>query len=153
MCPQIIPGFWKCPRCETVDDIYYALRHTGSVGIGPIVDVGEFNVAAGISKGVEKRVAICKQCGERADYFEERKIYSDSEKLEYAKQELFVLPFIMVIVVLIFIGVCIWFPNSWPVGIKIVTLIVLALGLIGGVIQFKEELDNSRKYKKQDRQA
>jgi hypothetical protein len=148
MCPQVIPGFWKCPRCEIVDDIYFALRHTGSVGIGPIVDMGDFNVASGVSKSVENRVALCKQCGERADYYEEQKIYSDQEKLKHSKSELLVLPFIALIIVLIFIAVFIWFPNSWPAGIRLVALIFLAFGFLGGAVQFNEELKKYYKYKK-----
>lgn len=74
--PTTIPGYHLCPRCNG-RDIYFAKRTVGQ--IGNIIDLpnGVSNPAVGYN--VERKVALCRECGERADWI--------PEKIEYTKEE------------------------------------------------------------------
>lgn len=49
-------------------------------------EVGDFDIAGGVAKSIEKDVALCRSCGERAKWINEVRIYSNEEE---NKAELF----------------------------------------------------------------
>ena len=81
----ITPGYHECPRCLT-RDVYFAKRAVGQVG--NLMDLPEGIANPKIGFDIEKDVAICRACGERANWIPEKTEYSDSEKKErYAKSQ------------------------------------------------------------------
>ena len=79
------PGYHECPRCLT-HDVYFAKRAVGQVG--NFIDLPEGITNPKIGFDIEKDVAICRDCGERANWIPEKTEYSDSEKKErYAKSQ------------------------------------------------------------------
>jgi hypothetical protein len=81
----ITPGYHECPRCLT-RDVYFAKRAVGQVG--NLIDLPEGIANPKIGFDIEKDVAICRACGERANWIPEKTEYSDSEKKErYAKSQ------------------------------------------------------------------
>lgn len=79
MSPQITPGYWICPRCDS-KDTYFAPRIVGQVGVARPFEIGEFDVAGGVARSVEKDVALCRTCGERAKWINEVRVYSKEEE-------------------------------------------------------------------------
>ena len=79
------PGYHECPRCLT-RDVYFAKRAIGQVG--NLMDLPEGVANPKIGFDIEKDVAICRACGERANWIPAKTEYSDSEKTErYAKSQ------------------------------------------------------------------
>ena len=81
----ITPGYHECPRCLS-RDVYFAKRAVGQVG--NLMDLPEGIANPKIGFDIEKDVAICRACGERANWIPEKTEYSDSEKkARYAKSQ------------------------------------------------------------------
>jgi hypothetical protein len=78
--PKVTPGFHQCPRCLN-QDIYFAKRSTGTVG--NIIDLPQGVANPKMGLDIEKEVAICRDCGERANWIPEKREYSEKEK-EYS---------------------------------------------------------------------
>jgi hypothetical protein len=78
MVPITTPGYHQCPRCAS-RDIYFAARSAGT--IGNIVDLPNGMANPAIGYQMEKKVALCRACGERADWFAEKIEYSEEEKI------------------------------------------------------------------------
>jgi hypothetical protein len=78
MSPTITPGYWQCPRCNSTDH-YFAPRVVGQVGVANPMQIGENEFAGGIARSVEKDVALCRSCGERAKWIPEVRTYSAEE--------------------------------------------------------------------------
>lgn len=85
MSPNIVPSYWECPRCNERDNSYLAPRVVGQVGMARGFDIGDNEMAGGISRAVEKEVQLCKSCGERVKFFPEVVTYSDEESRERGK--------------------------------------------------------------------
>lgn len=79
MSPQITPGYWICPRCDS-RDTYFAPRVVGQVGMARPFEIGNVDMAGGVARNVEKDVALCKECGERSKWVPEVRIYSPEEQ-------------------------------------------------------------------------
>ena len=79
MSPQITPGYWKCPRCDS-RDTYFAPRVVGQVGMARPFEIGDVDLAGGVARNVEKDVALCKECGERSKWIPEVRVYSAEEQ-------------------------------------------------------------------------
>jgi hypothetical protein len=73
------PGFYECPRCLK-RDIYFAKRQVGQ--IGNLMDLPEGIANPAVSLGVEKDVALCRECGERANWTPEKVEYTDEEIIQ-----------------------------------------------------------------------
>jgi hypothetical protein len=81
----VTPGYHECPKCLT-HDVYFAKRAVGQVG--NFIDLPEGITNPKIGFDIEKDVAICRACGERANWIPEKTEYSDAEKKErYAKSQ------------------------------------------------------------------
>ena len=69
-----------------INDVYFAKRAVGQVG--NFIDLPEGITNPKIGFDIEKDVAICRDCGERANWIPEKTEYSDAEKKErYAKSQ------------------------------------------------------------------
>jgi hypothetical protein len=84
MSPQITPGYWICPRCDS-RDTYFAPRVVGQVGMARPFEIGNVDMAGGVARNVEKDVALCKECGERSKWVPEVRIYSSEEQKRMSK--------------------------------------------------------------------
>lgn len=73
---QVYEGYHECPRCKE-RDIYFAKRQFGQ--IGNLIDLPQGVTNPALSMGVEKDVALCRNCGERATWFPERVEYTPEE--------------------------------------------------------------------------
>ena len=71
------PGFYECPRCLK-RDIYFAKRVVGQ--IGNIIDLPQGVTNPKFGLDVEKDVALCRECGERANWIPEKVEYTESEQ-------------------------------------------------------------------------
>lgn len=78
MSPTVTPGYWQCPRCNSTDH-YFAPRIVGQVGMANPIQIGENDFALGGARNVEKDVALCRACGERAKWIPEVVTYSPEE--------------------------------------------------------------------------
>lgn len=87
MSPKRTPAYYICPRCSS-KDIYFATRSAGS--IGNIIDLPSGMANPTVGYQMEKKVAFCRPCGERADYVPEVVVYSDREKEEKERNEWFI---------------------------------------------------------------
>lgn len=76
---RITPGFYECPRCLK-RDIYFAKRQVGQ--IGNLMDLPQGIANPAVSLGVEKVVALCRACGERANWTPEKVEYTDEEVIQ-----------------------------------------------------------------------
>ena len=85
MSPKITPGYWQCPRCDS-KDFYFAPRVVGQVGIGRGFEIGDVDMGAGIARGVEKDVALCRGCSERMKWIPEVRSYSKEEEQGIAQK-------------------------------------------------------------------
>ena len=83
---EITPGYYTCPRCNTRDH-YFAKRTVGQMGIA--MDFSNTSVNPGMLRGVEKDVALCRECGERMNYTPEVKILNEEEKKKENKKMVF----------------------------------------------------------------
>ena len=50
------------------------------MGIARPFEVGDFDVAGGVARSIEKDVALCRACGERAKWINEMRVYSKEEE-------------------------------------------------------------------------
>lgn len=85
MSPKITPGYWQCPRCDS-KDFYFAPRVVGQVGIGRGFEIGDVDMGAGLARGVEKDVSLCKSCSERMKWIPEVRVYSKEEEANINKK-------------------------------------------------------------------
>lgn len=74
---KVTPGYWECPRCKS-REIYFAKRTIGTVGT--LVDLPQGVANPGIARNVEKDVALCHECRERANWIPEKIEYTEEEK-------------------------------------------------------------------------
>jgi hypothetical protein len=85
MSPKVTPGYWQCPRCNS-KDFYFAPRVVGQVGIGRGFEIGNVDMGAGLARGVEKDVSLCRDCSERMKWIPEVRIYSKEEEQSRAQK-------------------------------------------------------------------
>ena len=79
MTPKEIPAHWECPRCKS-QDIYFAKRQVGQLGGFKVFDPEEGIVGGSAGRVVENDVALCRECGERANKIPKRFEYSPEEQ-------------------------------------------------------------------------
>lgn len=91
MSPTHIPGYHLCPRCNS-RNVYFALRTVGSVG--NLVDLPEGIANPNSKVEIERKVPICRECGERSNWVPPKNIYSSTEitlnEMKTAKQAMVV---------------------------------------------------------------
>ena len=68
---KIIPEKWVCPRCKS-ENVYFAKRQVGQMG--GLVDNPNSNFSPAFTRGIERDVALCRDCGERMNWRKEKKI-------------------------------------------------------------------------------
>lgn len=73
---KVTPGYHECPRCLK-REIYFAKRQVGQ--IGNLMDLPQGIANPAVSMGVERDVALCRECGERANWIPEKIEYTDEE--------------------------------------------------------------------------
>jgi len=130
MTPQITPSYWECPRCNQRDNYYLAPRVVGQVGMARGFDIGENEMAGGISKAIEKDVQLCKDCGERVKFYPEIVTYSREETKQRGKTGLrngFVM-------FLVFLLASVVFFNRFALTMNETLFIVIELILVGFTI-------------------
>lgn len=74
--PTVVPGYWECPRCKG-REVYFAKREVGT--IGTLIDLPNGPATPGIARSVEKDVALCYECRERANWIPPRTEFSEEE--------------------------------------------------------------------------
>lgn len=73
---EIIPESYDCPKCLGTD-YYFAKRQVGQ--IGSFLDLPNGVSNPGFTRGIEKDVAICRDCGERMNHIAQKTILNKKE--------------------------------------------------------------------------
>ena len=101
---KIVPEKWVCPRCKS-QDVYWAKRQVGPMG-GLIDNPTDFSPA--FTRGIEQDVALCRDCGERMNFYKGYKVAeTEAEKQREKNSDNF---FLWVVIPL---GLLMWIYIIW----------------------------------------